>query len=174
MRFNIPHGNTLRKPFISNLKGDDVRTRMNEAEIASESSVQKFVNKVSCSRTVPNFKSILRVKKRDIHKYFRIVYYYIYTYPLEVSLASIFDRGFLSPVRKPNVSTSKSVQPHRLYNKREREKREKEKKIARKFSTVGHSSVSSSEKERVKKRDREKEENNKFLSLPFSLESKCI
>lgn len=74
---------------------------------------------------------------------------------------------------KPNVSTSKSVQPHRLYNKREREKR-KRKKIARKFSTVGHSSVSSSEKERVKKRDREKEENNKFLSLPFSLESKCI
>lgn len=173
MRFNIPHGNTLRKPFISNLKGDDVRTRMNEAEIASESSVQKFVNKVSCSRTVPNFKSILRVKKRDIHKYFRIVYYYIYTYPLEVSLASIFDREFLSPVR------NQTFQPQNLYNltvytTNEREKREKEKKIARKFSTVGHSSVSSSEKERVKKRDREKEENNKFLSLPFSLESKCI
>lgn len=173
MRFNIPHGNTLRKPFISNLKGDDVRTRMNEAEIASESSVQKFVNKVSCSRTVPNFKSILRVKKRDIHKYFPIVYYYIYTYPLEVSLASIFDREFLSPVR------NQTFQPQNLYNltvytTNEREKREKEKKIARKFSTVGHSSVSSSEKERVKKRDRKKEENNKFLSLPFSLESKCI
>lgn len=173
MRFNIPHGNTLRKPFISNLKGDDVRTRMNEAEIASEFTVQKFVNKVSCFRTVPNFKSILRVKKKDIHKYFRIVYYYIYTYPLEVLLASIFDREFLSPVR------NQTFQPQNLYNltvytTNEREKREKEKKIARKFSTVGHSSVSSSEKERVKKRDREKEENNKFLSLPFSLQSKCI
>lgn len=90
-----------------------------------------------------------------------------------MSLASIFDRGFLSPVR------NQTFQPQNLYNltvytTNEREKREKEKKIARKFSTVGHSSVSSSEKERVKKRDREKEENNKLLSLPFSLESKCI
>lgn len=155
MRFNIPHGNTLRKPFISNLKGDDVRTRMNEAEIASESSVQKFVNKVSCSRTVPNFKSILRVKKRDIHKYFRIVYYYIYTYPLEVSLASIFDRGFLSPVRKPNVSTSKSVQPHRLYNKREREKRKRKKNRTKILD--GWPFIGFVERERKGKKERQRE-----------------
>lgn len=32
-RFHIPHGDTLRKPFISGpLKGDDVRTRMNEGD----------------------------------------------------------------------------------------------------------------------------------------------
>lgn len=77
VRFNIPHGNTLRKPFISNLKGDDVRTRMNEAEIASESSVQKFVNKVSCSRTVPNFKRKRKETSTNIFVSYIIIYTHI-------------------------------------------------------------------------------------------------
>lgn len=107
-------------------------------------------------------------KERDIHKYFRIIYFIygkkdinislldkyicIYTHSLEVSLASIFDRGFLSPL--PNQTFQPQNLYNRLYNKRERKRRRK-KNRTKILDSVGH--VSSSEKERVKKREREKE-----------------
>lgn len=151
MRFNIPHGNTLRKPFISNLKGDDVRTRMNEAEIASESSVQKFVNKVSCSRTVPNFKS---KEKRHPQIFSYRILLYIHISPRGV--VSFDFRSWISlSGSKPNVSTSKSVQPHRLYNKREREKRKRKKNRTKILD--GWPFIGFVERERKGKKERQRE-----------------
>lgn len=117
-------------------------------------------------------------EKRDIHKYFRIIYFiygkkdinislldkyiYMYIYTSPRGIVSFDFRSWISlSASKPNVSTSKSVQP---FIQQTREKEEKEKK-SHENSRLGWPRFI--ERERKGKKERERK-NNKFLS-PLSL-----
>lgn len=124
-------------------------------------------------------------EKRDIHKYFRIIYFiygkkdinislldkyiYMYIYTSPRGIVSFDFRSWISlSASKPNVSTSKSVQP---FIQQTREKEEKEKK-SHENSRLGWPRFI--ERERKGKKERERK-NNKFLSpLSLSIERKWI